>query len=128
MAPNLPCFPLAVNSRQGVYVMEVKFRPLQSSTLTRRVSPGQSPPEGGPSFIEVVESLTGTENTPEENANSGRRQEAFLRKPPLSSGYAADEQYVEEVPDTGLDKSALPPGDKAVPERKPLGKRIDMTA
>jgi hypothetical protein len=108
--------------------MEVKFRPLQSSSLTRRVSPGQLPPEGGQSFIEVVESLTGTENNPEENANSGRRQEVFLRKPPLSAGYAADEQYVEEAPETGLDKSTSPPADKNTPEPKPLGIRIDMTA
>ncbi len=107
--------------------MEVKFRPLQSSTLTRRVSPGQSPPEGGPSFIEVVESLTGTENNSEENANSGRRQETFLRKPPLSTGYAADEQYVE-APATGLAEPAPPPADKTAPEQKPVGKRIDMTA
>ena len=108
--------------------MEVRFRPLPQSALARRADAGQTGSESGQSFMEVIESVTGAENNPEENPNSGRKQE-----PPSRTGaFAGVSGPVEERTEGGAEEStasnAEKNADKAAPEEKPLGVRIDMTA
>ena len=114
--------------------MEVRFRPLQPSTLARHVTPGQSPSEEGQDFLEVVESLAGAEQTPGENANSDRNkqepsQQRNWTKDSASADFTDDVQ--EDVDDSQGKPSrehTVPAPSKSIPEDKPLGTRIDMTA
>ena len=108
--------------------MEVRFRPLPHSSLARRVNAGQSGSETGQSFMEVIESVTGAENNPEENPNSGRKQEPPRPRTSLAGG----SEPVEEKTESGSGEPTASPGekiaDRASPEGRPLGGRIDMTA
>ena len=108
--------------------MEVRFRPLPHAALARRVNAGQTGSETGQSFMEVIESVTGAENNPEENPNSGSKQEP----PRQRTSPAGGSEPVEESTKTGSDEpttsAAENAADKANSEGKPLGVRIDMTA
>ena len=108
--------------------MEVRFRPLRQSALARRANAGQTESETGQSFMEVVESVTGAENNPEENPNTGRKQEPPRGTSPFDGGSEPAEESNEtdsgECTASSPDKTA----DTTTPEEKPLGVRIDMTA
>lgn len=110
--------------------MEVRFRPLRDSTLTRHVTPGQSPAEDGQNFLEVIENVAGAEQPLGENPNSDRDKE----KPPRK-----DKDNAKRVSESGEDNAednqeALPHAQpEAAPKKndpdddKPLGTHIDMT-
>jgi len=108
--------------------MEVQFRPLPRSALARRVNSGRSESETGQSFMEVIESVTGAENNPEENPNTGRQQE-----PPRPTGsFVGGATPVEESEQGGsvepTTSNIHETAETSTPEAKPLGVRIDMTA
>ena len=103
--------------------MEVRFRPLQPSTLARRLSPGKAPSEEAQSFFEVVESLTAASNSPEEYAGSGQKEETTKQRPSNALPHAPSP--AEE--DLKAEKPAAPPTEKSEKD-KPLGIRIDVTA
>lgn len=108
--------------------MEVRFRPLRASTLARHVPPGQISSEDGQSFLEVVEDVTGTEQTPGEYPNTNRNKE----KPPRNNAWtgppARDEDATEEREESVSPKQATAPGKETASGEKPVGIRIDMTA
>jgi hypothetical protein len=108
--------------------MEVRFRPLPHSALARRVHAGQTGSETGQSFMEVIESVTGAENNPEENPNSGRKQEPPRPRTSLAGGSEPVEESTETGSEEPMASTAEKIADKATPEGKPLGVRIDMTA
>ena len=100
--------------------------------LARRVSPGQSPTEGGQSFVEVVESLTAADQTPEKNADAGGNS----RQQPQNRPHATTHELVEDAmemptdqkPESTADNPQSQSSDKNDPKNKPLGSRIDLTA
>jgi hypothetical protein len=112
--------------------MEIKFRPLPASTLARQVAPGQAPTEDGQSFVEVVESLTAADQTPEKDANAGRNQE----KQPQNPSFGGPDESAEDAantppgqePETTIDNPNPQFPDKADPQGKSLGARLDLTA
>ena len=108
--------------------MEVRFRPLSQSALARRAGTGKTGSETGQSFMEVVESVTGAENNPEENPNSGRKQEPPRWTGSLIGGSDPVEERIESGAEQPEASSAEKNADKSSPEGKPLGVRIDMTA
>jgi hypothetical protein len=110
--------------------MEVRFRPLQASNLARHVTPGQLPSENGQDFLEVVESLTGSEQLPDENPGSDHnREERYpLRKPPPTDPAAAERAATSEDGEhTAVQSHSGTPRSKIADEEKPVGRHIDMT-
>ena len=112
--------------------MEIKFRPMPASTLARRVSPGQSPTEDGQSFVEVVDSLTAADQTPEKNADAGgnRRQQPQNRPHAASHEPVEDatEMPTDQTPESTADNPNSQSRDKTDPKDKSLGARLDLTA
>lgn len=112
--------------------MEIKFRPMPASTLARRVSPGQSPTEDGQSFVEVVDSLTAADQTPEKNSDAGDNR----RQPPQNRPHAATHEQAEDAMEMPTDQTLesagdnpnAQPADKTDPKDKSLGTRLDLTA
>ena len=112
--------------------MEVRFRPMPPSALARQVKPGQSPTEDGQSFMEVVESLNASEQTPEQHADEG----GSTKEPPAlanshrgasgSAEEASGEDSVETTPDAAQDTA--PHISESAAETKPVGKRLDLLA
>ena len=110
--------------------MEVRFRALRDSTLTRNVSSGQLPAGEGQNFLEVVESVAGAEQTPGENLHSARNKQEQAQKKNRPGASAADDHTgdASKGPVTiSPDDKVLPPHNKVITEDKPLGTRIDMT-
>ncbi len=61
-------------------VMEVNFRPLPPSEAARRAGPGQVPSsDEGQKFMEIIESLTSSENNPDANAEPRPQKEKQKR-------------------------------------------------
>ncbi|MBI4832260.1 MAG: hypothetical protein HY801_12075 [Candidatus Lindowbacteria bacterium] len=116
--------------------MEVRFRPLQASTLAGRVNPGQAGAEGGQSFLEVVESVAGAENSLREKTGGGphnRNSNRENRDSPCATGLSplpganAAETSMPDESDT--EKSATTtPLNNVVTDKKSLGLQLDMTA
>jgi len=110
--------------------MEVRFRALRDSTLNRNVSSGQLPAGEGQSFLEVVESVAGTEQTPGENLHSARNKQEQAQKKNRLGASAADDNTGDASKDpvtiSPHDKVS-PPHNKVVTNDEPLGARIDMT-
>ena len=79
--------------------MEVRFRNLRPSTLTRLVTPNRPPSESDQSFLEIVESVTGTESTPEKNPNSGHDRQSA---PQEAHTTKADSPPNEETIEAGI--------------------------
>ncbi|RJP64079.1 MAG: hypothetical protein C4532_19850 [Candidatus Abyssobacteria bacterium SURF_17] len=102
--------------------MEVRFRPLSQSLLARRTAPGQAIPESGLNFLEIVESVTGAENNPEEspNSNSGNRQ-------PLRKAISNTARITGEEPSLIEAEKPGSPSTQKKAEGKPVGQQIDMT-
>lgn len=104
--------------------MEVQFRHLRSSTLARRLTPGQTSSESGQSFLEVVESVTGSEGALEENPTSGGGEESPPQEKPHADAFASPKETVEEP----VDQQASHPEKETPPSRiDSLGFRIDLT-
>jgi len=112
-------------------VMEVKFRPMSSSTIARQVRPGQASADEGQSFMEVVESLGAAEQALGENPDSDRNQEQ-PHNPLPAGGPDSDAGPEEETPgqpaDPAPDKSTAMSSDGPASQQKPLGVRLDLTA
>lgn len=112
--------------------MEIRFRPLPPSTLARQKSPGQTPTEDGQSFVEVVESLTAADQTPDKDADAGGNREQQAHNPSLGTGPESAEDAAditaEANPESTPDSSESPSTDKADLENKPLGTYLDLTA
>ncbi len=109
--------------------MEVRFRPLRDSTLTRHVTPGQSPADEGRNFLEVIENVAGAEQPLGENPNPDRDKEKPRRR---------DKDNAKRVSEAGEDRiedtrEILPHAQPEVPPKKnepddePLGTHIDLT-
>ena len=108
--------------------MEIQFRPMQRSTLARRVTPGQASTEEDQSFPEVVESLAGAEQAPEQNpGGGGDRQQPLPQQwsEPIDS--EPSEDTTEQVSEPAPEKPASKSSDKPAPEERPLGVRLDLT-
>ena len=101
--------------------MEVRFRPLRASTLARHVPPGQLSSEEGQSFLEVVEDVTGTEQTPGEYPHTNRNKE----KPPRNNAWTGPPARDEEA---AAPKQPTASGKETASGENPVGVRIDMTA
>ena len=112
--------------------MEIKFRPMPASMLARRVSPGQSPTEDGQSFVEVVDSLTAADQTPEKNADAGGNRENQPQNRPHAAPHEPVEDATEMPTDQKTESTADNPNsqspDKADPKENPVGSRLDLTA
>lgn len=112
--------------------MEIRFRPLPPSTLARKASPGQTPTEDGQSFVEVVESLTAADQTPEKDANAGNNRERRPQNRSLGVDHEPIEDAmqapVEEIPESEADNPGLQPAGKPDPQSKSVGTRLDLTA
>jgi hypothetical protein len=117
---------------QGDSLMEIRFRPLPASKLARQASPGQAPTEDGQSFVEVVESLTAADQTPEKDANAGGNREQRSRNRPPGSAHESIENTAEMPTDQKTESAADSPDsqspDKADPPYEPVGARLDLTA
>ena len=114
--------------------MEVRFRPMQPSTLAREVKSSRSSTEDGESFMEVVESLTSADQTPEQDPDTGGSKQP----PPWSAPHAShgptesaqnpgEQTIPETLEDTPGDPASQSP-DTTDPDEKPLGARLDLTA
>lgn len=110
--------------------MEIKFRPMSPSTLARQLKPGQSPTEDGQSFIEVVESLTATEQTPEKNpgGGGGAKQQQTPQNHSLGADLDETQNATEESPQPPPEHSQPPSPKKSDPEENPTGAHLDLTA
>jgi hypothetical protein len=108
--------------------MEVKFRPLQASSLARHVAPGQGPSEDGQSFLEVVENVASAEQAPGENPNSGHDKEKPSRQTNPTGDSASQDRTPESIAATVPQEQAGSPRNKTIPEEKYIGAHIDMTA
>lgn len=109
--------------------MEVKFRPVPASTLARQATPSRPSGDESQSFTEVVESLSATDHTPEQNPNSRDSKQ----EPPLNPALEDDSQPAERT--NGENRKTIPAnsatqksGEKTEPEEKTLGTRLDLTA
>ena len=112
--------------------MEVRFRPMPPSALARQVKPGQSPTEDGQSFMEVVESLNASEQTPEQHADEGG---STGESPSHAHAHTSASEPIEEAPEEdSAATAAAAPGDPAPhspgsdSQTKPVGKRLDFLA
>jgi len=103
------------------------------SSLARQVKPGQSRTEDGQSFMEVVESLNASEQTPEQHADEGGS--TGESPPPHAHAHRSASEPIEEAPeeDSAATAAAAPedpaphsPGSDA--QTKPVGKRLDLLA
>ena len=105
--------------------MDVRFRHLQPSTLARRLTPGQTSSESGQSFLEVVESVTGSEGALEENPTSGGSEESPPQEKPQADAFTSPEETITESAEqhTSNPEEETPP-----PKAGSLGIRIDLTA
>ena len=104
--------------------MEVRFRHLQPSTLARRLTPGQTPSESGQSFLEVVESVTGSEGALEENPTSGGNEESPPQEKPQADAFTSPEESIAE---SSGQHTSNPEEETPVPKTDFLGIRIDLT-
>jgi hypothetical protein len=102
--------------------MEVRFRPLQPSTLTHRVAAGQSSSETGPSFVEMIDSLTGAENNPDSNSPPDQQKRPLEGSRPN----AGNPRGAENITEPPSHKPAASPTND-IP-KAPVGSRIDLTA
>ena len=83
---------------------------------------------GRQSFPEVVESLAGAEQAPEQNPGGGGDRQ---QPPPPQWSAPIDsepaEDTTEEVSEAAPEKPASKSSDKPAPEEPPLGARLDVT-
>lgn len=103
--------------------MEIKFRPLQPSTLARRATPMRSNPEPEQSFIELVESVSGAEDKSEGSDQSGHQRPAARKVTPREALPAQEESG--ETSESGY-PAPTPYPEK--PGEQPPGPRLDITA
>ncbi len=104
--------------------MEVRFRHLQPSTLARRLTPGQTSSEAGQSFLEVVESVIGSEGALEENPTSGGSKEPPSQEKPQADAFTSPDETVEE---SAEQHTSNPEEETPAPRVDSLGIRIDLT-
>jgi hypothetical protein len=107
--------------------MEVRFRPLQSSNITRHVSPGQPPTGEGQSFLEVVESVAGGDAVQEQNPNAGQKREQPPRRQPADDVHRLPAQAVAQPGEPTPETKPAPPKTKLPPDENPLGTTLDLT-
>jgi hypothetical protein len=109
---------------------------MSPATITREVKNARSSGEDGQSFIDVVETLTSTDETPEQNAESGGNKQPPPQRSPLTAGASPEidtpEQIAEEMPEPESAPDSPKPQSTATAdpdvEEKPLGARLDLTA
>ena len=104
--------------------MEVRFRHLQPSTLARRLTPGQTSSEAGQSFLELVESVIGSEGALEENPTSGGSEELPPQEKRQADALTSPEETIEE---SAEQHTSNPEDETPAPRADSLGVRIDLT-
>ena len=117
--------------------MDVRFRTLPPDKLARQITPGQPQSGDEQNFLEVIESLTSSEHTPEQSGDTGGGRQSpgttSARTGP-GPGDESEEESAQATPETLAENSATKspdtsdPPEPAEPDEPPIGKHIDLIA
>lgn len=117
--------------------MDVRFRTLPPDKLARQITPGQPQSGDEQNFLEVIESLTSSEHTPEQSGDTGGGRQspgtASSRTAP-DPGDESEAESAQAIPETLSENPATKssdtsdPDDPPEPDDPPIGARIDLIA